>query len=147
MTGVDVYNEIKRAWPDRCTRDTPRGSGKFPAIYSKILSGCGKEPPRRRADADCDEDTPIDDDAPYSVTLTFWKSSEVDGTEIPDTEPLTSNEFTWTEPDDCFVWWREVDETGEMRMNVMTALSLEVGDDGEVKFAYAQNSWTCCTEF
>ena len=60
----------KHAYRDRCVLDTGM-LGTYPVIYSKILTGCGKEPPRRRENAECDEDTPRICDLPYSVTVFF----------------------------------------------------------------------------
>lgn len=148
---------VKHAWSDRCTLDTefdpdqvpnPDPDQTYMAIYSKILRGCGKEPPRRRKDAACDENTPRDDDAPYSVTLSFWYSSEIDDpSRIPDdVEPHQTMTFTWTNPQECFVWLRKVSGSDEPRLNVANAFSLEIQND-VAKFAYAQNGWVCCEEF
>ena len=149
---------VKHAWSDRCTLDTefdpsnapnPDPDQEYSAIYSKILTGCGKEPPRRRADAACDEDTDLDPDAPYYVEVSYWHSSRVDDpSHIPThLEPDHVMEFAWTDPQECIVWWRNVKDQDEMRMNVANAFLLAFPKYGEVKFAFAQNGWVCCEEF
>ena len=113
------------------------------------MTGCGKEPPRRRANASCDKDTEIDLDAPYYVEVSYWYSSRVDDpSQVPtDLEPDKVMEFAWKDPQKCIVWWREVDGQDEMRMNVANAFSLAFPKQGEVKLAFAQNGWVCCEEF
>ena len=147
---------VKHAWTDRCVLDTefdpdrasdPDPNQEYQAVYSKLLAGCGKEPPRRRADVACDENTPLDPEAPYSATLSFWKSSEIeDPSRIPDQEPYHQLEFTWTEPQECFSWLRTVAGSDELRLNVANAFSLRFEGE-QVKFAYGQNGWVCCEEF
>ena len=132
--------KTKIAYRDQCCLDT---KGKGSAIYGQILSGCGKVPPLA-----CSEDTPVDPAKPHFVRLGFWRSSKFPGPEVPDEDPIQTIDFTWSDPEECFVWIRDVDPEagGGKRMNVGTSFSFEFRGD-EVSFTYVQNSGACCGEF
>ncbi len=125
---------------DQCCLDT---QGPSSAIYGQILNGCGKVPPFA-----CTEDTPIDPATPHFVRLGFWRSSKSPGPEVPEEDPIQIIDFTWTDPEECFVWIRDVDPEagGGKRMNVGTSFSFELRGD-EVSFTYVQNAGACCGEF
>lgn len=98
---------------------------------------------------DCLEDSILDNDSPYAVTLSFWHSSELTGSDIPTSEPRTELTFTWEDPSECFVWIRSVAESlgGGMRTNVASTFALDTSNPDEVQLTYVQNSSSCCSEF
>ena len=99
----------------------------------------------------CPENSLVNDEAKYSVTLSFWESSELDDADdsIPTTEPRQTLEFTWDDSEECFVWIRTVNESigGGERTNVASSFSLDASNTDEVVFTYTQNSSNCCNEF
>ena len=116
--------------------------GTMFGIYLLLACTSGSE--------DCLEDSPVDSSSPYSVTLSFWPSSELDGSdEVPTTEPRTELNFTWNDPSECFVWIRSVAESigGGERTNVASDFVLDTSNPDEIQLTYIQNSSSCCSEF
>jgi hypothetical protein len=111
-----------------------------------VVLGCKDE---GNTDTSCTEDTPINSSSTFAVTLSFWPSSEVNGTEVPTTTPQKTLEFTWENSDECFVWIRTVSPSagGGERMNVGNDFSIDDSNPNEVAFTYTQNSKDCCSEF
>ena len=95
-----------------------------------------------------DDNTPLDPEAPFAADLSFWKSSEVSGPRVPtDVDPAAVIEFTWTDPQECFAWVRNVSpgQGGGKRLNVATGFSLEFQGNLAV-LTYVQNAKRCCDE-
>jgi hypothetical protein len=123
----------------------------LPTALTALLLLCAHTLTAGPRTAACEEDTPIDDGAPYSVTLSFWKSSEVSDTSVPDPEvqaPELSLEMTWTDPTECFVWVRTVLGSDELRANVGSDFELvHDAESGLTTLTYTQNASRCCAEF
>ena len=100
-------------------------------------------------DDSCSIDSVLDTSSPYGVTLSFWPDSTVEGTSAPTAEPRMVLDFSWTDPDECFVWIRSVSAElgGGERTNVASQFSLDASNPEEVVFTYVQNSSECCSEF
>ena len=98
---------------------------------------------------DCLEDSILDNASHYAVTLSFWPSSELTGSDVPTSEPRTELTFTWEDPSECFVWIRSVAESlgGGERTNVASTFALDASNPDEIQFTYVQNSSSCCSEF
>ena len=108
------------------------------------------------ADAgDATEATASATDGDFSVTLTFWRSSELDlSTDeppLPDRDelpPAIDLDLYWDDAADCFIWDRTVAESigGGIRRN--TASDFVIGEeDGVTVFTYTQNAGKCDEEF
>ena len=87
------------------------------------------------------EDTPVDSSSPYSVTFSFWPSSELDGSDaVPTTEPRTELIPFLERSSECFVWIRSVAESigGGERTNVASDFILETSNPEEIYLTYIQ---------
>lgn len=118
-----------------------------PVLILPLLLACTTAPDS--GDGTCTEDTIVDDGAPYSVTLSFWEGSEVEGDAVPTSTPRQTIEFTWDDNQECFVWIRNVSASlgGGERLNVASQFSLDTSDPDSIVFRYVQNSSSCCDEF
>jgi hypothetical protein len=91
---------------------------------------------------------------PYWVEISFWQSSEITtgddvDTSVPDSlAPHQTLEYSWSSPEECWVWWRQVSGQAELRLNVVHQLML-INDEqtGVATLGFTQNSQTCCNEF
>ena len=93
---------------------------------------------------------------PYWVEISFWQSSDITtggvvDTSVPDSEvlaPRITLEYSWSSPEDCWVWWRTVAGQAELRLNVVHQLMLIKDEQtGVATLGFTQNSETCCDEF
>ena len=92
---------------------------------------------------------------PYWVEISFWQSSDITtggvvDTSVPDSEvlaPRITLEYSWSSPEDCWVWWRTVAGQAELRLNVVHQLMLIKDEQtGVATLGFTQNSETCCDE-